>query len=79
MPDELPLVDGDQAIPYPADEDEMDPLVIRDETGAVIFAIRADGVVEMADPEKAKVAAAIFWREVMAMADRLDIMIKVAQ
>ena len=74
MADELPLVDGDQPIPNPADDpDAMDPLVIRDETGQVIFAIRANGVVEMPDPTQAEKAAAIFWREVLAVADLLGI------
>jgi len=71
------LVEGDQEIPFP-DEDVMDPLVIRDETGQVIFAIQADGVVRMPDPAKAPLAAALFWREVMTLADRMQIVIKVA-
>lgn len=75
MSEPTELVEGDQPLPY---DDDMDPLVIRDETGEVIFAIRHDGVVQMPDPEKAPLAAAVFWREVMAMADRLDIEIKVA-
>ena len=71
LPDDL--VEGDQPIPYP--EDDMDPLVIRDETGDLIFAVRANGVVQMPDPEQAPMAAAIFWREVLAMADELGIQV----
>jgi len=70
------LVEGDQEIPFP--EDDMDPLVIRDETGQVIFAIQADGVVRMPNPAKAPLAAALFWREVMTLADRMQIVIEVA-
>ena len=70
MPDELPLVEGDQAIPYPTD-----PLVISDGDGNLVFAVRHDGTVEMPDPEKAELAAAIFWREVLAMADDLGIQV----
>lgn len=75
MSEPIELVEGDQPLPY--GDDDLDPLVIRDETGEVIFAIRHDGVVQMPDPAKAPLAAAVFWREVMAMADMLDIMIKV--
>jgi len=74
MTEELPLVEGDQPIPYPADDD-LDPLVIRDETGEVIFAIRVDGTVQMPDPAKAEKAAAIFWREVLSLADDMGIVV----
>jgi hypothetical protein len=70
VPEELPLVEGDQPIPYPEN-----PLVVTDETGDVIFALHHDGTVTMPDPEKAPMAAAIFWREVLAMADDLGIQV----
>ena len=70
MPDELPLVEGDQPIPYPEN-----PLVISGEDGDVIFALHPDGTVTMPDPEKAEFAAAVFWREVLAMADEMGIQV----
>lgn len=73
MAEPLPLVEGDQPIPYPDPFAPVDPLVIQDEQGTVIFALHDDGTATMPDPEKAAQAAAIFWREVMAMADRLGV------
>jgi hypothetical protein len=56
-----------------AELERMNPLVISDETGAVIFQLLADGTAELPDPDKAPLAAAIFWREVLAMAELLGV------
>lgn len=47
----------------------IDPLVITDDDDELLFAIRRDGTVELPDPDRAGEAAAIFWREVMRMAE----------
>lgn len=55
------------------ENNEADPLVISDDTGQVIFRLRGDGSAVMPDPAKAKLAAAIFWREVLVMARTMGI------
>lgn len=52
---------------------ESNPLVIADETGETIFQIRPDGTAELPDPDRASLAAAIFWREVLHMAALLRV------
>lgn len=75
---ELPeLVEGDQPLPY--DDEHMPPLLISDETGKMIFALNADGTALMPDPAKAPLAAGIFWREVLEMADRLGVVVSFHQ
>lgn len=54
-------------------ERPIDPLVIHDESGKVIFRLRPDGDAEIPDPNKAPLAAAIFWREVINMARLLRV------
>ena len=56
-----------------APEFPLDPLVLHDEMGQVIFRLRDDGTAELPDPEKAGLAAAIFWREVLNMARLLKV------
>lgn len=51
----------------------MDPLVIADDAGNVIFRLKGDGTAVAPDPAKLKLAAAIFWREVLHMARVMEI------
>ena len=53
--------------------------VTTDERGTVIFRLLPDGTAELADPRKAPLAAAIFWREVLDMARLLRIPVAITE
>lgn len=57
----------------PFNDTDMPPLVIEDNEGKIIFMLRQDGTAWLASPKAAQAAASIFWREVVATADRLGI------
>lgn len=56
--------------------DQEHPLEIRGSDGELIFALRADGTA-VVHPRRTEEAAAIFWREVIEMAQLLRIPIDV--